>query len=159
MASAALPDLFTDTATIDLGLSVLRGMADRGNEFMQMRHDILLSLRRSLDGDTFRMQTGTSDDNLQENHDMQGIHETSSLDNPQLRSNTDHVGHGVSPYEFMLGPDISFQFDLGENTGLWNDALTGISFNMETDWLNTPYIGADSFDVQTPSVDPDPSSI
>ncbi|KGO74194.1 Transcription factor, fungi [Penicillium italicum] len=144
MVNAAFPPNETSTRAMETALNLLRGMADRGNTYLDSRHSLLLELRAAIrPRPTEEKETDA----------------TSFLAAGQKGPVTPMTEHGVNPstvlpdssielaasqvltYNWPQQPDIpsfrdiAFQFDLNDDPALWEGALDQIDIDMDTDWI------------------------
>lgn len=133
MVNAAFPHNDTNARTMEMALGLLRGMADRGNTYLGSRHSLLLELQ-SIIGPGARKRG----DLLSEGPVTPGSSLPQSL--PDTMVTTDNAAARIPtdwPLERDLPSieDISFNFDLNEDTGLWEEVLGQIDIDMDTDWI------------------------
>ncbi|KGO48150.1 Transcription factor, fungi [Penicillium expansum] len=144
MVNAAFPPNETSARAMETALNLLRGMADRGNTYLDSRHSLLLELRAAI-GPRPAEEKDTE--------------VTSSVAAGQKGPVTPMTENGVNPSEDVLDPsaelaasqvltynwpqqpdlpsfrDIAFRFDLNDDPALWEGALDQIDIDMDTDWI------------------------
>ncbi|KAF7155718.1 hypothetical protein CNMCM6106_006000 [Aspergillus hiratsukae] len=123
MVNAVFPHNETNARTMDIALNLLRSMADRGNTYLGSRHSLLLELRASIGSS--RLSGEQVDFNAP-------VTPTSS----QQRSppgNTEDTR--VGPSDWLSQQHITFNLDINDDPGLWEEVLGQIDIDMDTDWI------------------------
>lgn len=142
MVNAAFPPNEVSARAMETALNLLRGMADRGNTYLDSRHSLLLELRAAI-GPRPAEEKDTD--------------VASSLAAGQMGPVTPMTENGVNPYVLDPGAelaaseeltynwpelpdlpsfrDIAFQLDLNDDPALWEGALDQIDIDMDTDWI------------------------
>ncbi|KAA8649532.1 transcription factor domain-containing protein [Aspergillus tanneri] len=131
MVNAAFPYNESNARTMDMALNLLRSMADRGNAYLGSRHSLLLELKSAIGSNHSRkgdlpacspntpssaQQTSPSANVVQEQSPVVSTEWPSQQDLPSMR-------------------DISFNFDINDDPGLWEEVLGQIDIDMDTDWI------------------------
>ena len=115
-------------------LAVLRSMAEKGNEYIQARYTLLLNLRTSLElqAMSYASTTSTVSYNTQfpsptsttNEHDLQIF--AGSMTQPSVMMQTS----SFQPLE-----EMSFNFDVEENSRIWEEISGNIDIDMDTGWI------------------------
>ncbi|KMK63720.1 C6 transcription factor [Aspergillus fumigatus Z5] len=126
MVNAAFPHNETNARTMDMALNLLRSMADRGNTYLGSRHSLLLELQASIGS----------------NQVAQGRVDFNAPVTPistQQRSPPQTIGIGedarVGPSDWPSQQHITFNLDINDDPGLWEEVLGQIDIDMDTDWI------------------------
>lgn len=131
MVNAAFPHNDSNFRTMEMALNLLRGMADRGNTYLASRHALLVELQSALrakpskGGNPVPARPVTPSSSQQHSPPAEEVDE-----NP-----------GIMPTEWPLEQDlpsmrdISFNFDINDDPGLWEEVLNQIDIDMDTDWI------------------------
>ncbi|OJJ40046.1 hypothetical protein ASPWEDRAFT_33383 [Aspergillus wentii DTO 134E9] len=131
MVNAAFPHNDSNFRTMEMALNLLRGMADRGNTYLASRHALLVELQSALrakpskGGNPVPARPVTPSSSQQHSPPAEEVDE-----NP-----------GIIPTEWPLEQDlpsmrdISFNFDINDDPGLWEEVLNQIDIDMDTDWI------------------------
>ncbi|KAJ5231251.1 hypothetical protein N7489_011959 [Penicillium chrysogenum] len=144
MVNAAFPPNETSAWAMETALNLLRGMADRGNTYLDSRHSLLLELwaaigpRRAEEKDTDAASSLAAGQNgpvtpMSEN----AANPSEDVPDPSAES----AASQVPTYNWPQQPDIpsfrdiAFQFDLNDDPALWEGALDQIDIDMDTDWI------------------------
>jgi hypothetical protein len=127
MVNAAFPHNETNARTMDMALNLLRSMADRGNTYLGSRHSLLLELQASI---------GSNQVAEREIDFNAPVTPTSS----QQRSppETTVIGRDdarVGPSDWPSQQHITFNLDINDDPGLWEEVLGQIDIDMDTDWI------------------------
>ncbi|KAF3389155.1 Proline utilization trans-activator [Penicillium rolfsii] len=139
MVNAAFPYNEANMRSMEVALSLLRNMADRGNTYLGSRHALLLELRAAID------PKPTVPDNVEQPVPGGGIPDTPKIhgpESPRMEVPTPHpppvmIDDWLDPLEFPSLEDISFQIDLDDDPALWEGALDQIDIDMDTDWIES----------------------
>ncbi|KEY80002.1 transcription factor C6 [Aspergillus fumigatus] len=126
MVNAAFPHNETNARTMDMALNLLRSMADRGNTYLGSRHSLLLELQASIGS----------------NQVAQGRVDFNAPVTPistQQRSPPQTIGIGedarVGHSDWPSQQHITFNLDINDDPGLWEEVLGQIDIDMDTDWI------------------------
>ncbi|CAG8051297.1 unnamed protein product, partial [Penicillium nalgiovense] len=148
MVNAAFPPNETSARAMETALDLLRGMADRGNTYLDSRHSLLLELwaaigpRRAEEKDTdaaISLAAGQKGPvtPMSENAANPSANPSDDVSDLSAESSASQV----PTYNWPEQPDIpsfrdiAFQFDLNDDTALWEGALDQIDIDMDTDWI------------------------
>lgn len=144
MVNAAFPSNETSARAMETALNLLRGMADRGNTYLDSRHSLLLELRAAIgprpaeekDTDTTGSLIAgqkTPVTPMTEN----GGNPSDDIPDPSAELAASQVLNYNWPQQpdFPSFRDIAFQFDLNDDPALWEGALDQIDIDMDTDWI------------------------
>ncbi|KAJ5679954.1 hypothetical protein N7462_008198 [Penicillium macrosclerotiorum] len=135
MVNAAFPHNETNMRAMETALRLLHSMADRGNTNLEARHSLLLELRASIEPRPMAIAlntTSVSDGDATQKSDRT-IHSDLINDTETQGSSMDEDWYHSSDLPSLQ--DISFQFDLNDDPGLWEGALNQIDIDMDTDWI------------------------
>jgi hypothetical protein len=125
---------------MDVALSVLRGMAEKGNEYIQARLKLLMGLRASMGRQHVvpavaaipmpaQMSVASADmTSLQARQAPLVPFET--LEQPP--NNISYPQNTFQPFQ-----DISFNFDIDDKDGLWDEISGNLDIDMDTGWIET----------------------
>ena len=142
MVNAAIPQTETNIRAMDTALKVLKAMADWGNTYLAARHSLLLELQAAI-GPTSTRKT----DGVCENHVDYGSNTVPvAPSGPQEQTS---VATSVRESEAVLPAtdwsslpddlpaiqDMTFNFDINDDPGLWEQALDKIDIDMDTEWI------------------------
>ncbi|KAJ5138225.1 uncharacterized protein N7515_003073 [Penicillium bovifimosum] len=146
MVNAAFPLNETNARAMETALSLLRGMADRGNTYLGARHVLLLELRAAIGPKPADANNAAVVDALAADprgpeapEDDNG---TSTPREVPYRS-ADLVASQVITDDWSQNldlptlQDIALQFDLNDDPALWEGALDQIDIDMDTDWIES----------------------
>ncbi|KAJ5174183.1 uncharacterized protein N7482_000060 [Penicillium canariense] len=136
MVNAAFPHNETNARSMETALNLLRSMADRGNAYLGSRHSLLLELRAAIgpkpvqrDIDRLSPAPNVPDSPRSDRPPVSGMDALDPNSPPVL------AGDWPQPPDLSLLRDISFQFDLNDDSALWEGALNQIDIDMDTDWI------------------------
>ncbi|KAE8133665.1 C6 transcription factor [Aspergillus pseudotamarii] len=130
MVNAAFPHNETNARAMETALNLLRGMADRGNTYLGSRHSLLLELQSAIGPNRTRREDVFIEAPVTPNSTQQ----------PTPSTNVAEEQHpGVSPWPLQQDlptmRDITFNFDINDDPGLWEEVLHQIDIDMDTDWI------------------------
>lgn len=117
---------------MEMALGLLRGMADRGNTYLGSRHSLLLELQSTI-GSGARKREPVAEGPVTPSN--------SQPQSPPAATGTMGDAAVGLPTNWPLQrdlpsiEDISFNFDVNEDTGLWEEVLGQIDIDMDTDWI------------------------
>ncbi|CAG8900766.1 unnamed protein product [Penicillium egyptiacum] len=144
MVNAAFPPNETSARAMETALNLLRGMADRGNTYLDSRHSLLLELwaaigpRRAEEKDTDAASSLAAGQKgpvtpMTEN----GANPSDDVPDPiaELAASQVHTRNWPQQPDIPSFRDIAFQFDLNDDPALWEGALDQIDIDMDTDWI------------------------
>ncbi|KAF7179280.1 hypothetical protein CNMCM7691_008212 [Aspergillus felis] len=121
MVNATFPHNETNARTMDMALNLLRSMADRGNTYLGSRHSLLLELQASIG--SHQVAGGRVDFNAP-------VTPTSSQQRSPPENNV--IGR---PSDWPSQQHITFNLDINDDPGLWEEVLGQIDIDMDTDWI------------------------
>lgn len=131
MVNAAFPHNENNARTMNMALDLLRAMADRGNTYLRSRHSLLLEL-----------QSAIRPKATKRGEPMTAAPVTPSSSQPQSPPLAPIENQAIAtPIEWPLEQDlpsirdISFNFDINDDPGLWDGVLGQIDIDMDTDWI------------------------
>ena len=135
LVNVALPYNERDATAMETAFSVLRGMAEKGNEYVQARHALLLNLRTSMGQhmtspvNAFLPPSTTQ--NLAPNRP--GFAPISVFAGPESVVNT----NALPQASFQPFQDISFNFNVDDDDKLWEEISGNIDIDMDTGWIES----------------------
>ena len=137
LVNVAFPYNERDAVAMEVALSILRDMAGKGNEYIQARLAMLTNLRASMQNraaESASIMTGTS--LLAMGSDFGPIRQaqSSSMPTGALGTNTSSMLE-AHQQPFQPFQDITFDFDVNDDTGLWEEISGNIDINMDTSWI------------------------
>lgn len=136
MVNAAFPHNETNARAMETALRLLRNMADRGNTYLGSRHSLLLELRAEIGPKPTSGELGLTNSTI----NIPVAPSSEQPVTPDIQANaTPQVlgGDWQRPPDLPSLQDISFQFDLNDDTALWEGALDQIDIDMDTDWIES----------------------
>lgn len=129
MVNAVLPHNDANARSMETALNLLRGMADRGNTYLGCRHALLLELQSAI---VSRSSTETD------------VASDAPVSPGGLPANKPPaLAPTEMPADWPLQevpppvPDISFNFDINDDPGLWEGVLGQIDIDMDADWIES----------------------
>lgn len=148
MVNAAFPHDETNARAMDMAMNILRGMADRGNTYLGARHSLLLELQSALGPKSTK--TGLEESSHSNNTTTPTVEVPVTLtsthpqqhdctpagpaeENPPVMSSADWS----APQDLPSIQDISFNFDINDDPGLWEEVLDNIDIDMDTGWIES----------------------
>lgn len=135
MVNVAFPYNEKDATAMETALSVLQGMAAKGNEYVEARLTLLTNLRASIGP-----HLSTRNQTMPANVPMSQFRESVPYTSTAIPMNTSiQPPDNILQYDssFQLLQDVSFDFDTEEDPKFWEE-LTGnldIDMNMDTGWI------------------------
>lgn len=129
MVNAAFPHNEGNARSMETALNLLRGMADRGNTYLGSRHSLLLELQSSIgSGPSAEGHlTGDVPVNPSDSHTF----------SPPAMQPTAMAPDWPLQDDLPPVPNISFNFDINDDPGLWEGVLDQIDIDMDTDWIES----------------------
>lgn len=125
---------------MDIALSVLRGMAEKGNEYIQARLKLLMGLRASMGHQQVIPAAAALP--MPPPLPMAAADTTTMQPQPQQAPAppSDTLGQVPSIISYPQNPfqpfqDISFNFDVDDNDGLWDEISGNLDIDMDTGWI------------------------
>jgi proline utilization trans-activator len=146
MVNAAFPPNENNARAMETALSLLRGMADRGNTYLGARHVLLLELRAAIGPRPAEANDAAVTDALAaDSRGPEALGDDNGTNLPREVQDTsaDLVATQVLPDDWPQNldlptfQDIGFQFDLNDDPALWEGALDQIDIDMDTDWIES----------------------
>ncbi|KAJ5779884.1 hypothetical protein N7457_007604 [Penicillium paradoxum] len=142
MVNAAFPPNETSARAMETALNLLRGMADRGNTYLDSRHVLLLELRAAIGPKPTEAKELAATDSLAAGLKVpvaptkDGVN-LSEVPNSGIDLTTSQIltDHWPQQPDIPSFRDIAFQFDLNDDPALWEGALDQIDIDMDTDWI------------------------
>lgn len=139
LVNVAFPYNERDASAMNTALSVLRGMAEKGNEYIQARLKLLMNLNASM-GHQQAVSVGTTlpmppqppmTSNMTT---IQPRHPTiPSYDGPaSAPHNISYLQNSFQPFQ-----DISFNFDIDDKDVLWDEISGNLDIDMDTGWIES----------------------
>ncbi|KOS39108.1 hypothetical protein ACN38_g10071 [Penicillium nordicum] len=144
MVNAAFPSNETSARAMETALNLLRGMADRGNTYLDSRHSLLLELRAAIGPRPAEEKDTDTTSSLIAGQKAPVTPMTENGGNPSddiPDPSAELAASQVLNYNWPQQPDfpsfrdIAFQFDLNDDPALWEGALDQIDIDMDTDWI------------------------
>jgi len=137
LVNVAFPYNERDSSAMDTALSVLRGMAEKGNEYIQARLKLLMDLRASM-GHQQVSAVGTA---LSMPLQPPVVSNMTAIQHPTIQSynGSAAVPHNI-PYlqsPFHAFQDISFNFDIDDKDVLWDEISGNLDIDMDTGWIES----------------------
>lgn len=130
MANVAFPHNERDASSMQQALSVLKGMAEKGNEYIRARHALLMSLRGAL-GRQAKGKTITSPGrSQQQGADTDTIFE----DTVELASDAE-----TPRPTFQQFQDLSFDFNVEDNDAFWDEFSGDAQIGMNSEWIENAF--------------------
>jgi proline utilization trans-activator len=123
MINVAFPYNSRDGAAMESALSVLRGMAERGNTHIRARHSLLMDLQ-SVIGRLPSHQVFSS---------AASMATATPYDHPTLPTTTQSPQRSLEPSTDFN--DMSFDLNTTEDVNLWNEVSGNIGIGMDFDWI------------------------
>jgi len=129
-ADAAFPHNERDATSVVQALSVLKGMAEKGNEYIRARHALLLSLRSALSRQARGRPTGSHDQSFEEGAATDTTFEdsVSILSEPETPRPT-----------FQQFQDLPFNFNVESNDAFWDEFSGDAHFGMSSEWIENAF--------------------
>ncbi len=136
MVNFAFPYNKRDAKAMETALSVLRGMAEKGNEYIQARLSLLMNLRATI-GRRSPMtrpqqnqmevlaetqESETDEFNLPPN--------LSFMEPMQLQDDSLELTNNFYPFQ-----DVSLDFQIDDDPKFWEEIYGDIDIDMETGWI------------------------
>ena len=136
MVNVSFPFNQRDAAAMETALSVLRGMAEKGNEYIQARLTLLANLRSAIGPRASRNMYGKTEHAPIQNYPIPSQPLTI---NPAIIANAGpaQLTDFYPPLESSFQPlqEISFNFDGDDDAKLWEEISGNIDIDMDTGWI------------------------
>ena len=136
MVNIAFPFNARDASSMDTALSVLRGMAEKGNDYIRARHSMLVNINSSTglqtpvhmtNLTTFAPKSVMVD--LSQNH-------LSTSEIPAMNSvGADPTESPQFRNDLPAYQDMSFNFNIDDDPKFWEEVSGNIGIDMDTDWI------------------------
>jgi hypothetical protein len=133
MINRALSYSEQDVLAMEVALSVLRGMGEKGNEYMQARYTLLMKLRATIGRPTSKFPSTTAISMPTFSSPTTQFTSSSTITNMEPvygREVESLVAGGFRPDQ-----DISFAFDTNDDHALWEQISSNIDISMDTVWI------------------------
>ncbi|KAK1146201.1 Transcriptional activator [Aspergillus melleus] len=131
MVNAAFPYNETNARSMGIALSLLRSMADRGNAYLASRHSLLIELQSAIGPNQGRRDDLAVGTPITPNSIPQPSPATNIASEQAPVVSTEWP----SQQDLPSMRDISFNFDINDDPGLWEEVLDQIDIDMDTDWI------------------------
>jgi proline utilization trans-activator len=137
MVNVAFPFNERDARAMETALSVLRGMAEKGNEYIQARLTLLMNLRATIGRKS--PKTGPQQDMPEQLPEAAVLGTTGSIPpsfmqptSPQTLQDTSlHLTNNFYPFQ-----DVSLDFQIGDDDpNFWEEIYGDVDIDMETGWI------------------------
>ncbi|RAK98455.1 transcription factor domain-containing protein [Aspergillus ibericus CBS 121593] len=128
MVNAAFPHNAANARAMEISISLLRSMADRGNTNLAARHSLLLELQSSIGQNRARREGDAVEAPITPSSTQQPTPSNNAIGPP---TNTTWTPQQDLPSV----QEISFNFDINDDPGLWEEVLGQIDIDMDTDWI------------------------
>ena len=138
MVNAAFPDSARDAMAMDTALSVLQSMAQKGNSYIKARHALLVNLQSSIGSTPPPFGSGPASVSLKS--------QTPAINSGAMLLSPKQAGPQPIPrYDDSLPPnsdlpvfqDMSFNFNVDDDLGFWDEVSGNINFDMDTSWIES----------------------
>lgn len=131
MVNAAFPHNETNSRAMEMALNLLSGMADRGNTYLRSRHSLLLELQSAIGPKSPKRGEPATAAPVTPSNSQPQSPPVAPIEEPAISTPTEW------PLERDLPSiqDISFDFDIKDDPGLWDGVLGQIDIDMDTDWI------------------------
>ncbi|OCT46780.1 C6 transcription factor [Cladophialophora carrionii] len=136
MVNVAFPYNRRDAKAMETALSVLRGMAEKGNEYIQRRLSLLTNLRATIGRRSPVMQPHQTEmetipnDQAPEVHDFNLSQNMSYVAPLPLQDNFMDLTNNFYPFQ-----DVSLDFEVDDDPKFWEEIYGDIDIDMETGWI------------------------
>ncbi|KAI9042457.1 transcription factor domain-containing protein [Aspergillus affinis] len=131
MVNAAFPYNETNARSMGVALSLLRNMADRGNAYLASRHSLLIELQSAIGPNPSRRDDIAIGTPITPSSIQQASPATNIVPEQAPVVSTEWP----SQQDLPSMRDISFNFDINDDPGLWEEVLDQIDIDMDTDWI------------------------
>ncbi|KAL4891150.1 C6 transcription factor [Aspergillus ambiguus] len=132
MVNAVFPHNDTNSRTMEMALNLLRSMADRGNTYLGARHSLLLELQSAIGPNDLRKTDTTTEGPVTPNSTVQQSTAVANVfDEPAAVLSTEWSLQQDLPSM----RDMTLNFDINDDPGLWEEVLGQIDIDMDTDWI------------------------
>lgn len=131
MVNAAFPYNETNSRTMEMALDLLRGMADRGNTYLRSRHSLLLELQSAIGPKASKRGEPATGAPVTPSSSQPQSSPVAPIEEPSIATPMDWPLEQDLPSIY----DVSFNFDINDDPGLWDGVLGQIDIDMDTDWI------------------------
>ncbi|GES59638.1 C6 transcription factor [Aspergillus terreus] len=132
MVNAVFPHNDANARTMEMALNLLRSMADRGNTYLGARHALLLELQSAIGPSSSRKSGNTMDVPVTPSSMVQqSTPVTNTFEEPAPVLSTEWP----LPQDLPSMRDMTLNFDINDDPGLWEEVLGQIDIDMDTDWI------------------------
>jgi proline utilization trans-activator len=133
MVNSVLPANDDNIMAMETGLSVLKGMADKGNNDLLLRHSLLLDLREAI-GSRSVATTGSSGTAAAGSSRIIISQERDGLPHANLLGEHSQLEE-LAPLGYPHFPDVSFNLNAEDDYLLWEDVLNNIEVDLGANWI------------------------
>jgi len=137
MVNVAFPYNERDAVAMETALGVLRGMSEKGNEYIRARLALLMNLLTTIRPRVSTRQSATviplprssplASLSNTESTSSAGVYITSPV---AVQDSSSHPENHLQPWQ-----DLSFNFDINDDPGLWEEISGNIDIDMDTGWI------------------------
>ncbi|GAB1212164.1 hypothetical protein ATERTT37_001294 [Aspergillus terreus] len=132
MVNAVFPHNDANARTMEMALNLLRSMADRGNTYLGARHALLLELQSAIGPSGSRKSGNTMEAPVTPSSTIQqSTPATNTFEEPAPVLSTEWP----LPQDLPSMRDMTLNFDINDDPGLWEEVLGQIDIDMDTDWI------------------------
>lgn len=136
MVNAALPHDKANTHAMHMALDVLFDMAGKGNTYLGSRHSLLLELQAMIGVKPTGELAGSKATPVDTVTDANTwVNNAEPLVNQVMETAESSNGHSPQQQRQPSYQDITFNFNINDDPGLWDGALGNIHINMDTGWI------------------------
>jgi proline utilization trans-activator len=130
MVCGAFPYSHQVATSMETALGVLRGMAGKGNEYIQARLALLLDLQNNMGRRSPRANAYESATQPEQADLGQAIAEPATNLQPALDAPLQWIDDNFQPFQ-----DVSLDFPLDDDPKFWEDIYRDVDIDMETGWI------------------------
>jgi hypothetical protein len=136
MVNVAFPYNRRDAKAMETALSVLRGMAEKGNEYIQRRLTLLTNLRATIGRRSPEMRPHQTEmetipgDQVPEVQEFNLPHNLPYMAPLPLEDTSFELANNFYPFQ-----DVSLDFQLDDDPKFWEEIYGDIDIDMETGWI------------------------
>jgi|SRR5882757_4185567 len=138
MVNVAFPYNERDARTMETALSVLRSMAEKGNEYIQARLTLLMNLRA-----TIGRRASTNAPNRTAAATMSNFQSPDTGRNVPTASQSVTAAMPLQDSPLQLGnnfqpfQDVSLNFEIDDDPKLWEEISDNIDIDMDAGWIES----------------------
>ena len=119
-----------DAASMEQALSILQGMAQKGNEYIRARHSLLLNLRSALSRQARNRPAEMP----------QVVPGEGAGDAPNFADlNAEHWEPLTPPPSFQQFQDLSFNLNMDDTDAFWDEFSAEAQIGMNTEWIESAF--------------------